>query len=1454
MRIVLDLQGAQSTSRFRGIGRYSLALAQAIVRNRGEHEVLLVLNGLLADSIEPIRAAFDGLLPQENIRVWHAPGPVNEMNPGNRWRRETAELVREAFLASLKPDVVHVFSLFEGFEDNAVSSIGRFTESFATSVTLYDLIPLINPDAGLKANRPYMEYYQRKMTALKRADLLLAISEASRQEALTALAISDTQVINVSSAADARFRVLGISDLERKALYVRHGIHKPFVLYVGAADERKNLARLIQAFAALPDALRDAHQLAIAGVSAVSQRAALQHFVQVSQLPSDALCLAGEINDDDLVALYNLCRVFVFPSLHEGFGLPALEAMACGAVVIASNTSSLPEVMGRDDALFDPESVDAIAVKMAQSLSDDDFRRRLQQHGVQQARQFSWDVSARRAISAFERLHTLRAQNPKNASLPVRWGCRPRLAFVSPLPPEHTGIADYSAELLPALAQYYDIEVITSQADTSDVWVRANCALRSVEWFRAHAARFDRVLYQFGNSPFHSHMFDLLAEIPGVVVMHDFYLSSVLWYDETQAGRSAVWTQALLDAHGYEAVRERFCQPEHDIKDKYPCNLSVLQNALGVIVHSKASRSMAGQWYNANLATCFKVIPLPRSITTASNLTEAKQHARRELGLPGDAFVVCSFGMVGPTKLNDRLLAAWLASPLTQDPLCHLVFVGENHGGEYGAVLLASMAAGSAGARIRITGWTSAETFRRYLHAADLAVQLRTMSRGETSAAVLDCMAHGIPTIVNAHGSMAELAGDTVFMLPDAFTDAELVDALTRLRRDRALRNGLGNTARQCIASHHGPLQCAQQYATRIESFYAAQVTDPQMLTQAIARLDAAPVDEAAWCNLAQSIASNHPQPMPARHLLIDVTATAHHDLKTGIERVTRALLLEMLFNPPAGYQVFPVCLSDAGGQWHYRLAHNYAARLLGMSSNVLVDEPAEYSQSDVLLTLDLSGHAFVQAEHAGVYRYLKYIGVKVYCLLHDLLPVKLPQCFPYDAAANFSSYLMAVARCADGVVTVSRSVADDFAGWLQVQAGPRAMVCGLSWSHSGADYLSVAASGGLPDGAEQIISSIKECSSFLMVGTIEPRKGYLQAIAAFEALWADGVEANLVIVGKEGWKGLPEDQRRTIPEIVAKLCNHPRLGTRLFWLEGISDEYLERVYDACTCLIAASEDEGFGLPLIEAAQHQLPIIARDIPVFREVAGDCAYYFSGRDARSLAEAVKHWLQLRAECRAPGSASMPWLTWKQSTTRLLDIVLNDQWAMHVRPSGDLFPGVRYDHLSPRIRWRGFHDPEAEIRWTDGGKADIEFSISGVRPVGTSLELCFDTLSEQDVTLVLDGEEVFARRLSGPRQLVTIDLPRARGKHRLEFLLPLARLPGNGDPRRLALALRYVCVRLGESIDEDLEESRVHVADGPVRDAGGLLQRKAGNRGSHHRAGTVHLPRRVPNAGAQGGPAE
>lgn len=191
-----------------------------------------------------------------------------------------------------------------------------------------------------------------------------------------------------------------------------------------------------------------------------------------------------------------------------------------------------------------------------------------------------------------------------------------------------------------------------------------------------------------------------------------------------------------------------------------------------------------------------------------------------------------------------------------------------------------------------------------------------------------------------------------------------------------------------------------------------------------------------------------------------------------------------------------------------------------------------------------------------------------------------------------------------------------------------------------------------MPDDANDVLQQLQARLSFLMVGTVEPRKGYAQALAAFEQLWQQAIDMNLVIVGQQGWM---------VESLIEKLRGHDEVGKRLFWLEGISDEYLEKVYAASTCLIAASEGEGFGLPLTEAARHGLPIISRDIPVFREVAGEHAWYFTGCEPSDLATSILEWLQLYRMNGHPRADSMPWLTWRQSAERLKQIIIKNSWS-------------------------------------------------------------------------------------------------------------------------------------------------------------------------------------------------
>ena len=162
------------------------------------------------------------------------------------------------------------------------------------------------------------------------------------------------------------------------------------------------------------------------------------------------------------------------------------------------------------------------------------------------------------------------------------------------------------------------------------------------------------------------------------------------------------------------------------------------------------------------------------------------------------------------------------------------------------------------------------------------------------------------------------------------------------------------------------------------------------------------------------------------------------------------------------------------------------------------------------------------------------------------------------------------------------------------------------------------------------------------MVGTVEPRKGHQEVLEAFEKLWKEGLNVHLKIVGKEGWG---------VEKLIKKLNNHPQLNQKLFYLSFVSDEELEYLYRDSNALIVAGIDEGFGLPLIEGAKHHTPIIARDIEVFREVAGEYAYYFNN----DLSISIKDWIELYKRNRHPLSEHISYMTWEENAKKLLEIL-------------------------------------------------------------------------------------------------------------------------------------------------------------------------------------------------------
>jgi glycosyltransferase involved in cell wall biosynthesis len=1002
MRIVIDMQGTQTESRLRGIGRYTLALSKSMVHLREEHEVILFLNSMFPDTIEFIRAAFAEILPEKNICVWDGTGSVDMLNESNDSCRRATEISREAFLAGLQPDVVLITSLFEGMREDATTSIGSFASQLPTAVILYDLIPMIYHDIYLK-DPSIKSWHLNKIEHLRRADLLLSISASSGREAVEHLDFRTEKVVNISTACESYFRPVAVNEAMHVHLQKSYGLVRPFVLYTGGCDSRKNIEGLIRAYAAMPELVRTKYQLAIVCAMDECSRLRLLRLAAKEGLGNDDLIFTGFVSDEDLLAIYNSCKLFVFPSLHEGFGLPALEAMSCGRAVIGSNVSSIPEVIGREDALFAPSDDKDITRKMLEVLTDGSFCSELEQYGLERAKSFSWEQTARQTWRALETFVTQRQQVTSTPSVTVN---RPRLAFVSPLPPAKSGIAVYSAELLPELSRHYEIELIVAQDKVSVPWVQANCPIHDVKWFRKNAHSFDRIIYQFGGSSFHEHMFDLLNEFTGVVVLHDFFLSGIIDYLDVRGIKPYGLAKALVHDHGWTALQTYYqAKDSADTIWTYPCNKEILQQALGIIVHSEYSCRLAEKWYGTGFADDWTQIPLLRM--PASKIERCS--ARQKLGLSEDAFVVCNFGHIAQTKLNDRLLKAWLKSSLSTDSHCHLIFVGQNCSGEFGAELKRTLHRNKTD-RIKITGWVDTDNYQTWLSAADVGVQLRTKSRGETSAALLDCMNYGLATIINAHGSMTELPENTVCMLPDEFSDENLIESLTALWKDLGYRTELGRQACELIKKQHCPRLCANMYAEAIERYYQRAAVGVPAVLDAVAKIKP-PLSVKDGLQFAASLANNFPPQQHSRRLFLDISGLVQGVVENGTQRIACALLRELLLTPPAGWVIEPVYITKES--IGYRYAYRFTSKFLDISGEWAEDDLIDTCQGDIFLKLDFQAPAIpIQKDYL---LNLHQRGIKIFFVIYEL------------NQEMYQNWLKTVG-CFDGAICISQTVADKFA------------------------------------------------------------------------------------------------------------------------------------------------------------------------------------------------------------------------------------------------------------------------------------------------------------------------------------------------------------------------------------------------------------------------------------------
>lgn len=369
----IGLQGAQSsTSVGRGLARYVADSVTALAERSPDAIAALCLDPEL-DS-----PAFVADLPAKLPRTPVDIPPVDRL-----------------------PDLFHVPSPFELLPLDSVWPRWARQPEVGLVVTVHDLIPFVHPDRYLHIDN-VRRWHLPRVGIVQVADAIVAISQTTADEVVERLGVDPQRIFVTHEDCSPDFRpatdrTAAVNLLSTTLPSLREG----FILYVGGLDWRKNVAGLIAAYGGLAPALRSRHQLVIAGKTHPDE---IRPFIQQARAlgVDSSLIFTGYISDAQLIALYQSCGLFVFPSFHEGFGLPALEAMRCAAPVVVADAGALRELVTDPQARFDPRSPESMAGLITGGLTDEHFRRRLIEMAAVESARFSWDRSVAQAVRAYE--------------------------------------------------------------------------------------------------------------------------------------------------------------------------------------------------------------------------------------------------------------------------------------------------------------------------------------------------------------------------------------------------------------------------------------------------------------------------------------------------------------------------------------------------------------------------------------------------------------------------------------------------------------------------------------------------------------------------------------------------------------------------------------------------------------------------------------------------------------------------------------------------------------------------------------------------------------------------------------------------------------------------------------------------------------------------------------------